>query len=192
MEFDKVIGGGRGFRMAFAVGQNGLSGPNALLIRKSLVRAQPGEPLLDAVLPSSSAAPRGVCHRMPGYGECDKTHDKSGGVAELLLHEGRQARALGVAGHRVEERGQVRVNDAVEHAAFRIPRLIGHAGRSARRTRSKLSASTSWACASTSCDLRTCSAPARILWHLAWIHSPWSKTAWSPSRNSALQRKHLG
>ena len=45
-------------------------------------------------------------------------------VPKLLLHERRQAGALGVVSRGIEERVQVRVDDPVEHAAFGVPRLI--------------------------------------------------------------------
>ncbi len=49
-------------------------------------------------------------------------------VPELLLHEHRQASALGVVSGCGQERIQVRCDDAVQHAALGVARLIRGAG----------------------------------------------------------------
>ena len=60
----------------------------------------------------------------PQAGEAVRQDATGEKVPKLLLHERRQAGALGVVSRGIEERVQVRVDDPVPHAAFGVPRLI--------------------------------------------------------------------
>src|SRR6266542_1019086 len=60
----------------------------------------------------------------PHAGEAVRQHATGEEVPELLLHEQRQTGALGMVSRRVQECIQVHFDDAVQHAAFGVARLI--------------------------------------------------------------------
>jgi hypothetical protein len=71
----------------------------------------------------------------PQAGETGRQHATGEKVPELLLHEHREAGALGMASRRVQEGIQVRFDHAVQHAAFGVARLIRARERHARDIR---------------------------------------------------------